>query len=166
MLTLLSSFFNLTPGSSYAILVVKDAGRTVFCLRYHCKMFGGACLKIQESTENYLETILVLSLDKPYVRSIDIANELGFSKPSVSVAMKNLRNSGHIRVDENGHITLAPPGKKIAEMIYERHRILSQWLESLGVSRETASEDACRIEHVISEESFAAIKDHLKQTSV
>ena len=80
--------------------------------------------------------------------------------------MKNLRNSGHIRVDENGHITLAPPGKKIAEMIYERHRILSQWLESLGVSRETASEDACRIEHVISEESFAAIKDHLKQTSV
>ena len=166
MLTLLSSFFNLTPGSSYAILVVKDAGRTVFCLRYHCKMFGGACLKIQESAENYLETILVLSLDKPYVRSIDIANELGFSKPSVSVAMKNLRNSGHIRVDENGQITLAPPGKKIAEMIYERHRILSQWLESLGVSRETASEDACRIEHVISEESFAAIKDHLKQTSV
>ena len=166
MLTLLSSFFNLTPGSSYAILVVKDAGRTVFCLRYHCKMFGGACLKIQESAENYLETILVLSLDKPYVRSIDIANELGFSKPSVSVAMKNLRNNGHIRVDENGHITLAPPGKKIAEMIYERHRILSQWLESLGVSRETASEDACRIEHVISEESFAAIKDHLKQTSV
>lgn len=166
MLTLLSSFFNLTPGSSYAILVVKDAGRTVFCLRYHCKMFGGACLKIQESAENYLETILVLSLDKPYVRSIDIANELGFSKPSVSVAMKNLRNSGHIRVDENGHITLAPPGKKIAEMIYERHRILSQWLESLSVSRETASEDACRIEHVISEESFAAIKDHLKQTSV
>lgn len=166
MLTLLSSFFNLTPGSSYAILVVKDAGRTVFCLRYHCKMFGGACLKIQESAENYLETILVLSLDKPYVRSIDIANELGFSKPSVSVAMKNLRNSGHIRVDENGHITLAPPGKKIAEMIYERHSILSQWLESLGVSRETASEDACRIEHVISEESFAAIKDHLKQTSV
>ena len=166
MLTLLSSFFNLTPGSSYAILVVKDAGRTVFCLRYHCKMFGGACLKIQESAENYLETILVLSLDKPYVRSIDIANELGFSKPSVSVAMKNLRNSGHIRVDENGLITLAPPGKKIAEMIYERHRILSQWLESLGVSRETASEDACRIEHVISEESFAAIKDHLKQTSV
>ena len=88
-------------------------------------------MKIQESAENYLETILVLSLDKPYVRSIDIANELGFSKPSVSVAMKNLRNSGHIRVDENGHITLAPPGKKIAEMIYERHRILSQWLESL-----------------------------------
>lgn len=122
--------------------------------------------KSEESVEDYLETILILSKQKAQVRSIDVANELGYSKPSVSVAMKNLRNSGHIRVDENGHITLAPPGKKIAEMIYERHRILSQWLESLGVSRETASEDACRIEHVISEESFAAIKDHLKQTSV
>ena len=84
-------------------------------------------MKIQESAENYLETILVLSLDKPYVRSIDIANELGFSKPSVSVAMKNLRNSGHIRVDENGHITLAPTGKKIAEMIYERHSGWNPW---------------------------------------
>ena len=123
-------------------------------------------MNIYESAENYLETILSLHETQGLVRSIDIANHLHFSKPSVSVAMKNHRNSGHIRVDENGHITLAPPGKKIAEMIYERHRILSQWLESLGVSRETASEDACRIEHVISEESFAAIKDHLKQTSV
>ena len=123
-------------------------------------------MNIYESAENYLEAILSLHERHGLVRSIDIANELGFSKPSVSVAMKNLRNSGHIRVDENGHITLAPPGKKIAEMIYERHRLLSQWLESLGVSKETASEDACRIEHVISEESFAAIKDHLKQTSV
>ena len=140
--------------------------QTAFSPGIIVKRFGGAFLKIQESAENYLETILVLSLAQPYVRSIDIANELGFSKPSVSVAMKNLRNSGHIRVDENGHITLAPSGKKIAEMIYERHRILSQWLESLGVNKETASEDACRIEHVISEESFAAIKDHLKRTSV
>ena len=123
-------------------------------------------MNIHESAEDYLEKILMLQEKKGSVRSIDIAVAMGFSKPSVSVAMKNLRNSGHIRVDENGHITLAPPGKKIAEMIYERHRILSQWLESLGVSRETASEDACRIEHVISEESFAAIKDHLKQTSV
>ena len=123
-------------------------------------------LAVGESSENYLETILILSKSHPVVRSVDVAEELGFKKSSVSVAMKNLRNSGHIRVDENGHITLAPTGKKIAEMIYERHRILSQWLESLGVSRETASEDACRIEHVISEESFAAIKDHLKQTFV
>ena len=95
-------------------------------------------MKIQESAENYLETILVLSLDKPYVRSIDIANELGFSKPSVSVAMKNLRNSGHIRVDENGHITLAPPGKKIAEMIYERHCVIAKILMALGVDEDTA----------------------------
>ena len=123
-------------------------------------------MKIQESAENYLETILILQQRNGSVRAVEIAAELDFSKASVSVAMKNLRNSGHIRVDENGHITLAPTGKKIAEMIYERHRILSQWLESLGVSRETASEDAGRIEHVISEESFAAIKDHLKQTSV
>ena len=123
-------------------------------------------MNIHESAEDYLESILILKERLGLVRSIDIVRELGHSKPSVSVAMKNLRNSGHIRVDENGHITLAPTGKKIAEMIYERHRILSQWLESLGVSRETASEDACRIEHVISEESFAAIKDHLKQTSV
>ena len=123
-------------------------------------------MAIHESGQMYLETIYILSQNSTFVRAIDVGERLGFTKPSVSVAMKNLRNSGHIRVDENGHITLAPPGKKIAEMIYERHRILSQWLESLGVSRETASEDACRIEHVISEESFAAIKDHLKQTSV
>ena len=119
--------------------------------------------KSEESVEDYLETILILSRQKAQVRSIDVANELGYSKPSVSVAMKNLRNSGHIRVDENGHITLAPPGKKIAEMIYERHRILSQWLESLGVSRETASEDACRIEHVISESSFQRLKKTLTE---
>lgn len=123
-------------------------------------------MNIHESAEDYLEAILVLKERLGMVRSIDVVHYLDYSKPSVSVAMKNLRNSGHIRVDENGHITLAPTGKKIAEMIYERHRILSQWLESLGVSRETASEDACRIEHVISEESFAAIKDHLKQTFV
>ena len=123
-------------------------------------------MAIHKSGEDYLEAILMIRLEKGYCRSIDVAHRLNVSKPSVSVAMKNLRNSGHIRVDENGHITLAPPGKKIAEMIYERHRLLSQWLESLGVSKETASEDACRIEHVISEESFAAIKDHLKQTSV
>lgn len=119
-------------------------------------------MKIQESAENYLETILMLGLDKPYVRSIDIATELGFSKPSVSVAMKNLRNSGHILMDENGHITLTDSGREIAETIYERHMALSQWLEHLGVSRETAVQDACRIEHVISAESFAAIKAHIR----
>ena len=162
MLTLLSSFFNLTPGSSYAILVVKDAGRTVFCLRYHCKMFGGACLKIQESAENYLETILVLSLDKPYVRSIDIANELGFSKPSVSVAMKNLRQKNYVNVSEEGYLSLTGEGLKLAATVYERHSVISNWLISLGVSQDVAVEDACRMEHDISEESFAAIKKYLQ----
>jgi len=119
-------------------------------------------LKIQESAENYLETILVLGQEKPYVRSIDIANELGFSKPSVSVAMKNLRTNGYILVDENGHITLTESGRTIAETIYERHTALSDWLMKLGVDRETASADACRIEHVISAESFAAIKAHIR----
>ncbi|MEY8396786.1 metal-dependent transcriptional regulator [Lachnospiraceae bacterium 45-P1] len=119
-------------------------------------------MKIQESAENYLETILVLGQEKPYVRSIDIANELGFSKPSVSVAMKNLRTNGYILVDENGHITLTESGRTIAETIYERHTALSDWLMKLGVDRETASADACRIEHVISAESFAAIKAHIR----
>lgn len=120
-------------------------------------------MKIQESAENYLETILILGEKQPFVRSIDIANELGFSKPSVSVAMKNLRNSGHILVDENGHITLTDSGRAIAETIYERHTALCQWLEQLGVDSQTAAQDACRIEHVISAESFAAIKAHIKQ---
>ena len=109
-----------------------------------------------------METILVLGQEKPYVRSIDIANELGFSKPSVSVAMKNLRTNGYILVDENGHITLTESGRTIAETIYERHTALSDWLMKLGVDRETASADACRIEHVISAESFAAIKAHIR----
>ena len=89
-------------------------------------------MKIQESAENYLETILVLSQAHPYVRSIDIANEMGFSKPSVSVAMKNLRTSGHIQVDEDGHITLTESGRKIAEEIYERHTVFSNWLGLTG----------------------------------
>ena len=118
-------------------------------------------MKIQESAENYLETILMLSQIKPEVRSIDIANELNFSKPSVSVAMKNLRNSGHIQVDSNGFITLTESGYAIASTIYERHTVLSRALMSLGVDEETAVQDACRIEHVISPESFQAIKEHL-----
>lgn len=122
-------------------------------------------MKIQESAENYLETILMLGQDKPYVRSIDIATELGFSKPSVSVAMKNLRTNGYILVDENGHITLTESGLKIAETIYERHTALSNWLVQLGVDKKTAVEDACRIEHVISARSFEAIKAHIKGAS-
>lgn len=117
-------------------------------------------MKIQKSAEDYLETILVLNLRQPHVRSIDIASELGFSKPSVSIAMKNLRENGYILVNEHGYITLSDSGRQIADKIFERHTLLSQWLEFLGVNKEIAAEDACRIEHVISEESFQAIKKH------
>ena len=115
-------------------------------------------MKIQESAENYLETILILKNKNGAVRSIDIANELGFSKPSVSVAMKNFRENGYIEVDSSGYITLLDSGRQIAEKIYERHTTLSKWLVSLGVDAKTAAEDACRIEHIISSESFEAIK--------
>lgn len=115
-------------------------------------------MKIHESAENYLETILMIKNKKGAVRSIDIANELEFSKPSVSVAMKNLRENGYIDVDANGYITLLESGKEIAEKMYERHTTLSNWLIGLGVNPETAVEDACRIEHIISAESFDAIK--------
>lgn len=120
-------------------------------------------MKIQESAENYLETVLVLSKRNPEVRSIDVATELGFSKPSVSVAMKNLRENGYVVINKEGHIFLTDAGREIAEMIYERHTLLSTWLISLGVSPETAAEDACRMEHVISKESFSAIKAHVTE---
>ena len=117
---------------------------------------------VNESAENYLETILVLSRKLPVVRSVDIETELDFKKPSVSVAMKKLRENGHITVSPEGYITLTASGKEIAERIYERHTLLSSWLERLGVDPETAAEDACRIEHVISAESFEAIKKHIR----
>ncbi len=115
-----------------------------------------------ESSENYLETILILSQRLPVVRSVDIATELDFKKSSVSVAMKKLRESGHIIVSPEGYITLTESGKEIADCIYERHTLLSSWLTRLGVDPKTAVEDACRIEHVISSESFEAIKKHIK----
>ena len=114
-----------------------------------------------ESAENYLETILILSQEHPVVRSVDIAEEMGFSKPSVSVAMKHLREKGHISVSREGYITLTESGREIAEMIYERHQFLSAWLESLGIPGATAVRDACRMEHVISPETFAALKEYL-----
>ena len=119
-------------------------------------------MQIRESAENYLETILILSQrkGKGEVRSIDIVNELEFSKPSVSVAMKNLRENGYITVDKDGYIRLTDKGLEIAEKMYERHTLLSQWLIKLGVDEKVAVEDACRMEHVISAESFAAIKKH------
>lgn len=115
-----------------------------------------------ESAENYLETILILSKSRPVVRSVDIANELNFKKSSVSVAMKKLRESNHITVTPEGFIYLTETGRELAETIYERHLLLSSWLERLGVDPEIASTDACRIEHVISPESFEAIKHHIK----
>lgn len=118
-------------------------------------------MKINESAENYLETILVLSHRLPVVRSIDIATELDFKKSSVSVAMKNLRENGYITVNDAGFITLNQSGLEIAEMIYERHNFITEWLVSLGVDQKTAAEDACRIEHVISKDSFEAIKSHV-----
>lgn len=116
---------------------------------------------LNESAENYLETILILSQKLPVVRSVDIANELGFKKSSVSVAMKNLREKKHIKVDEQGFIHLTPSGLEIANMIYERHTLLSSWLIHLGVPADVAATDACKMEHVISKESFEAIKRHV-----
>ena len=115
-------------------------------------------MNTNESSENYLETILVLSQKLPVVRSVDIANEMNFKKPSVSIAMKNLREKGYITMADNGYITLTPSGLSRAEDVLDRHTILSQWLMSLGVSEEIALVDACRVEHDLSPESFEAIK--------
>jgi len=117
-------------------------------------------MKTQESTENYLETILILSQRGNKVRSVDISNELDYTKPSVSVAMKKLRLEGYIEV-ENGFISLTESGREIAESMYERHVVISDWLIFLGVDKQTAVDDACKMEHVMSEQSFAAIKEHI-----
>lgn len=120
-------------------------------------------MKILESAENYLETILILQNKNGSVRSIDIANELEFSKPSISIAMKRLRENGYIDVKSNGYIELTETGKEVAESIYEKHTILTQCLSLIGVSEKTAEEDACKVEHIISEETFSAIKNILKK---
>lgn len=120
-------------------------------------------ITVNESAENYLETILMLSETLPVVRSVDIANELGFKKSSVSVAMKNLREKEHITVTDAGFIYLTESGRAIAEMIRERHQLLSALLMKLGVPEEIASEDACKLEHVLSIESFEAIKKHINE---
>lgn len=117
--------------------------------------------KSEESMEDYLETIYVLTKRLPVVRSIDIATELGYSKPSVSVAMKNLRNKGFVTVSQEGYITFTEQGEALASETFERHTVISNWLISLGVSPETASEDACKIEHDISRETFQALKKHI-----
>lgn len=117
-------------------------------------------MQYNESAENYLETILMLSKKLPVVRAVDIANELGYKKSSVSIAMKHLREKEHITVSDAGFITLTQSGRAIADMIFERHEILASVLTTLGVPEDIASEDACRIEHVISPESFEALKEH------
>lgn len=122
-------------------------------------------MTINESAENYLETILILGNNLPVVRSIDVATELNFKKSSVSVAMKNLREKEYITINDEGHISLTEAGKKIANIVYEKHTFLSGWLELLGVDSKIAAEDACRIEHVISNESFEAIKKYVKNSN-
>ena len=120
-------------------------------------------MKIQESAENYLETILILNNRNGFCRSIDIANELGYSKPSVSIAMKNLRENGYIDVMGDGNIVLLEPGLEIARKLYTRHTMLTDFLVAAGVTPEVAVEDACRIEHILSEESIQAIAGQLER---
>ncbi|MEL7609262.1 MAG: metal-dependent transcriptional regulator [Bacillota bacterium] len=119
-------------------------------------------MKIQESAENYLEAIVVLQQRFGRVRSIDVANELGFSKPSVSFAMKRLRENGYVTVDSGGYLSLTGAGTEIAERIYERHKLLTEYFIAIGVDAKTAREDACKIEHVISGQTFDAIKGQAK----
>jgi Mn-dependent DtxR family transcriptional regulator len=119
-------------------------------------------MNIQESAEMYLETIHVLSQELENVRSIDICRKMGFSKPSISRAMKNLKAEDYIDIDGNGYITLKEKGLAIADKIYERHKSLTDFFISIGVSPATAEDDACRIEHVISDETFEKIKDRMK----
>ncbi len=121
-------------------------------------------MKMQESPEDYLETIYMLSLHNSEVRSIDVARHLGYSKPSVSVAMKRLRENGYVNMDANSFLTLTESGLAIARSIYERHQVISGYLMSIGVSKETALKDACRIEHVLSEETFHKIKEIFYQS--
>ena len=120
-------------------------------------------MKMRESAEDYLETILLLSKKTGPVRSIDIVEEMGFSKPSISVAMKKLREDGLIEMDVDGFITLTKKGLGVAKQVYERHSILYDWLTSIGVSEKIAAADACRIEHILNDESFNAIKKQIEK---
>ncbi|MBO5265762.1 MAG: metal-dependent transcriptional regulator [Ruminiclostridium sp.] len=118
--------------------------------------------EVSEAVENYLETILILSKKKPDLHAIDICDELGYSRPTVSVVVKQMKGNGLITVDELNHIALTEKGREIAESIYERHNIISEFFMAIGVSRDTALKDACKIEHDISNETFECIKKHIK----
>ena len=122
-------------------------------------------MNIQESGEMYLETILILSKENSHVRSIDVCDHMGFSKPSVSRAIGLLKSGGYVNVDKDGYLTLSELGFELANKVYERHNLLTKFLVSLGVEKETASADACKIEHVISDESFEAIKKTVSEES-
>lgn len=124
-----------------------------------------AAMSIYESGQMYLETIYILSLSKSYIRAIDVGEHLGYSKPSVSRAMSILKKNGYVTVDTDGAISLTESGMEIAKTMYMRHTVLTKMLMQLGVDEETATKDACRMEHVISEQSFAAIQKHLEQYS-
>ncbi len=164
---------NLNKNNVYDIIFLRFVGEVSqsdpasFILKLFFVIYRGYIIMLttNESVENYLETILVLSKELPVVRGVDIANETGYKKSSVSVAMKNLREMSYISVSDSGYITLTESGRKIAEMIYERHQLLSRWFTSLGVSKEIATEDACKIEHVISQETFDAIKKHVNSAN-
>ena len=146
----------------FALLLPKNAGHaTINTISKASK--EAAPVKIQESAENYLEAILVLTQRNGQVRSIDVAHYTGFSKPSISRAVGLLRDNGYVSIDQNGLLGLTEAGLKIAETIYERHTVLTDLLTKLGVSPETAAEDACRIEHVISAETFDKLKEHVRK---
>ena len=121
-------------------------------------------MKIQETAENYLETILMLHQERGYVRSVDIATKLGYSKPTISEQMKKFRESGYIEMDESGYITLTAAGEAIAKCMYERHVVISRILMAIGVDEETAYEDACKIEHDLSERSFQCLRSHFEKS--
>lgn len=120
-------------------------------------------MKIKEAAQNYLETILILNKRMEHVRAIDICNELNYSKPTVSIVMKQFRENGYILTDSDGHITLTDKGRAIAESMYERHNVIAKILINIGVDEDTAFSDACKIEHVISEKSFECMKDYFKK---
>ncbi len=123
-------------------------------------------MKMQESAENYLETVLMLKIKHGHVRSIDVANHLSFSKASVSVAMKALREDGYVSVDDEGNLSLTESGRAIAEKIYERHQLIATLLINLGVDADTAYEDSCKIEHDLSDITFQKLKEHYEKYSV
>ncbi len=123
-------------------------------------------MQIKESAENYLEAILMIKKEKGNVRSIDVANHLNFTKPSVSVAMKSFREEGYVTMDNDGSINLTQKGMEIAEKVYERHEVIAKALISLGIDEDVAYEDSCKIEHDISQQTFDKIKEHLKKHNI